>query len=150
MSSSTSAQIINVVHMWFSIFWTIFTYLNLKHSKLSNHKLNLKVGTPVMLLKNIDHSRGMCENILSMAKILTKNSYGQKILISKILLTPSYMCLSFMFKRQKFPLIISYAMTINKNQGHSLSYVGLFLKNSIFSHDQFYVVVLRSRGGLKY
>lgn len=39
--------------------------------------------------------------------------------------------------------MLSYAMTINKNQGQSLSHVCLFLKNPIFSHDQLYVVVSR-------
>ncbi|CAA0824366.1 PIF1 helicase, partial [Striga hermonthica] len=36
-------------------------FLNrIKCSGLPNHKLHLKVGTPVMLLRNIDHSTGLC------------------------------------------------------------------------------------------
>ncbi|CAA0819992.1 PIF1 helicase, partial [Striga hermonthica] len=36
-------------------------FLNrIKCSGLPNHKLHLKVGTPVMLLRNIDHSMGLC------------------------------------------------------------------------------------------
>ncbi|CAA0831597.1 PIF1 helicase, partial [Striga hermonthica] len=36
-------------------------FLNgIKCSRLPNHKLHLKVGTPVMLLRNIDHSMGLC------------------------------------------------------------------------------------------
>ena len=42
-------------------------------------------------------------------------------------------------------------MTINKSQGQSLSYVGLFLPKPFFSHGQFNVAVSRftSKKGLK-
>ena len=42
-------------------------------------------------------------------------------------------------------------MTINKNQGQTLSHVGLFLAKPIFNHEQFHVVISRvtSRQGLR-
>ena len=47
-------------------------------------------------------------------------------------------------------ITLCFAMTINKSQGQSLSYVGLFLPKPIFTHGQLYVVVSRvkSKSGL--
>ncbi|CAH9139072.1 unnamed protein product [Cuscuta epithymum] len=116
-----------------NIFWDV-----------KNHKLTLKVGTPAMLLRNIDHSMGLCngtrliltklcDHVLE-EKILTGVSVGQKVLIPQLSFTPSDANLPFGFQRRQYPIMISYAMTINKSQDQSLSRVGLLLRKPVFTH----------------
>ncbi|XP_073119824.1 uncharacterized protein [Henckelia pumila] len=102
-------------------------YLNgIKCFGVPNHKLNLKVGTPVMLLRNVDHFLGLCNDtrlIVTMlgnrileGQILTGSNAGHKVLIPILFLTPSDPRLLFKFQRRRwYPLIVSYAMTINKS-----------------------------------
>ena len=48
-------------------------------------------------------------------------------------------------------MVISFVMTIYKSQGQSSKYVGVYLRQPIFSHDQLYVAFSRvtSRKWLK-
>ncbi|XP_070018011.1 uncharacterized protein [Nicotiana sylvestris] len=109
-------------------------FLNtIKYSGVPNHALTLKVGIPVMLLRNIDQSAGLCngtrliitklENQVIEAKVLAGQMAGQKVFIPRMTLTPSDARIPFKFQRRQFPIIVSFAMTINKSQGQSLSHV---------------------------
>ncbi|XP_022041435.1 uncharacterized protein LOC110944017 [Helianthus annuus] len=102
--------------------------LNKLHlSGLSNHKLVLKVGAPVMLLRNIDQTNGLCNGtrlqvtklgkLVIEAKIITGNNIGHHTLISRLKMTPSDKRIPVKIARRQFPLSLCFARTINKSQG---------------------------------
>ena len=57
----------------------------------------------------------------------------------------------FKMRRRQFPVAPAFAMTINKSQGQTLSTVGIFMTDQVFSHGQMYVALSRatSERGIK-
>jgi ATP-dependent DNA helicase PIF1 len=114
------------------------------------HILEVKVGTPITLLRNIDppklrNGTRLCvktlrPNVIE-ATISTGNSKGENVFIPRIPLIPNDM--PFDFKRLQFPVRLAFAMTINKAQGQSLRVAGINLENPYFSHGQLYVACSR-------
>lgn len=114
------------------------------------HRLTLKVGSPIILLRNLDPPR-LCNgtrlcvksmrNNLIEATIITGSHKGEVVFIPRIPLIPSD--LLFTFKRLQFPVRLAYGMTINKSQGQSLKVVGVQLTRPCFSHGQLYVACSR-------
>ncbi|CAG8500911.1 9207_t:CDS:1 [Gigaspora margarita] len=102
---------------------------------LSN--LILKVGCPIILLRNIASGQGPCNSTCLVvtyladyiieARILYCNHTGKLIFISCITLNPSTSEFSFIFKRRQFHICVAFGITINKLQGQSVKYVGLDL-----------------------
>jgi hypothetical protein len=72
---------------------------NLKFSGIPDHELKLKVGLPVMLLRNINQSAGLCnENRMTItqlgskyieAQIITGTHVRDKVCIPPIIMTPN-------------------------------------------------------------
>ena len=135
-------------------------YLNsLVSSSLPLAHLALKVGCPVMLLRNLDASKGLCNGtrlrVLEIRRKVLKcriisgdaKFAGKVVFIPRITLASSAEDLPLPLRRRQFPVRLAFAMTINKSQGQSLKHVGLDLRSSVFSHGQLYVGLWRCTSG---
>ena len=126
-------------------------------SGLPHHKLVLKVGMPIMVLRNLDPRNGVCNgtravithmsNRVLEVQILGGDHVGKSFFIPRITLTPDKSNLPFTMRRRQFPIRTAFAMTINKSQGQSVKYVGVDLRTNIFAHGQFYVAMSRCTSG---
>jgi len=130
-------------------------YLNaLRPNGFSVHELRLKKHAIVMLIRNLNIEKGLCNGTrmrveemnanLIVCRILTGDKAGQTAYIPRITL-----CCSeeypFDLHRHQFPLVLAFAMTINKAQGQTLERVGIDLRKEVFGHGQLYVALSRAR-----
>lgn len=120
----------------------------------------MKLGLPVMLLRNLNPSQGLYNG--TRLKILR---IGQYVLVASILgdenddrieFIPRFTLstlstlstlngqLPFILTRKQYPVRVSFAMTINKSQGQYLMVVGVDLRNPVFLHGQLYVALSRA------
>ncbi|XP_028802074.1 uncharacterized protein LOC114757246 [Neltuma alba] len=159
--SSDSVSIADQGCASFQELYTIEFLNTIKCSGLPPHRLAVKVGVPIMLVRNIDQAAGLCNGTRLKNTFLGKHfikaialngtSTGQEVLIHRMDMNPSESRLPFMMPRRQFPIILSFAMTINKSQGQSMTNVGLYLRRLVFTHGQLYVVLSRvkSMDGIK-
>jgi ATP-dependent DNA helicase PIF1 len=131
-------------------------YLNsINASGLPPSRLALKIGSPIILLRNIAAKRGLCNGtraiILQMSsrvlqvRLMSNDHNGEIAFIPRISLSPSdsNLGLAFKLRRRQFPVQLAYTMSINKAQGQSVKYVGIDLRTPVFSHGQLYVALSR-------
>lgn len=120
---------------------------------MPSHKLKLKFGVPVILMRNLDAPRisngtrlriTELKRYIVQATILTGGAKGETVLIPRIPIIPNN--LPFQFKRLQFPLKVAFSITINKSQGQTLKVAGIHLGTPCFSHGQLYVSCSRVSG----
>ena len=136
--------------------WQVEFLNTLQPAGFPPHQLRLKVGMPVMLLRNISPSEGLANGtrlILThmgahyvKGKIMTGSDahVNTTAIIPRCKLTcMEHEGLPVEVVRRQLPLKPGFAMTINKSQGQTFDQVGVFLPKPCFTHGQLYVAMSR-------
>ncbi|KAG5544392.1 hypothetical protein RHGRI_016970 [Rhododendron griersonianum] len=127
---------------------------------MPSHRLNLKKNSPILLLRNINPSQGLCNGTrlickefrshLIVAQIAVGERKGATVFIPRIPLQPNDpQHYPVQFTRRQFPIRACFAMTINKSQGQTLATAGIYLPEAIFAHGQLYVALSRATTATK-
>ena len=112
-------------------------------------RLTLKCGMPVMLMRNLNPTEGLCNG----TRLLFKHMLSHRLLvcrtvglesnrdvyIPRITLRPKERQYPFEWSRRQFPIKPAYSITINKAQGQTMKMIGVWLPDSVFGHGQLYV-----------
>ncbi|CDF32173.1 unnamed protein product [Chondrus crispus] len=125
-------------------------------SALPDHKLKLKKGFIVMLLRNLDPATGhvngaryvienMTNNLLFL-RVTTGSHQGNRLCLPRMPCRPGDDNFPIPgFTRTQFPIRTCFALTTNKAQGQSFGRrIGLDLRDHCFSHGQLYVALSRT------
>ncbi|GFV80807.1 ATP-dependent DNA helicase [Trichonephila clavipes] len=121
---------------------------------LPSHKLEIKIGVPFILLRNLNPPKLCNGTSLRVVSLQKKKRYrrsynirmrkkGEIVFIPRIPIIPSNF--RFELRRLQFPINVSFAMAINKSQGQTLSKTGIDITKGCFSHGQLYVACSRAR-----
>lgn len=120
-------------------------------SGIPPHRLALKKGACIILIRNLNVMRGHCNgtryliNELTPRLIVAKRlSDGEILLIPRIPMISKDSAFPVEFKRTQFPVLGAYYLSINRAQGQSLEKTGIYLETSVFSHGHLYVACSRS------
>ncbi|CDF35745.1 ATP dependant DNA Helicase Pif1 [Chondrus crispus] len=125
-------------------------------SALPDHKLKLKKGFIIMLLRNLDLTSGHVNGARYVIEKMTNNLHFLRVTSGSH--EGNRLCLPRMpcgpgddnfpipgFTRTQFPIRTCFALTTNKAQGQSFGgRIGLDLRDHCFSHGQLYVALSRT------
>ena len=118
------------------------------------HKITLKKGCIIMLIRNLDPSEGHCNGTRYVVRNLNRHTIeadiatgaykGKKLLIPRLKFNSDDNLCAFQFSRVQFPIRLAFGITANKSQGQTYSQIGIYLGiNRFFAHGQLYVALSR-------
>ena len=121
---------------------------------LPPHELRIRVGHPLMLLRNMDitngHTNGTVYTVMAVRDnaiaLLPENARAgaQWWWCPKIELSTENTD-DFHFCRRQFPFKHAWAATINKSQGATLDHYAIYCDRHLFGHGQAYTALSRGR-----
>ena len=123
-------------------------------SGMPAHKIRLKIGTPILLTRNLD-APSFVNGTLCLAKTLLPNVIELQVLTDLPAVIPylfpgshSSLRLTLTWDSHsgeylQFPVSVAFGMTINRSQGHTKDRVRVYLPLPAFTHGQLYVAMPR-------
>ncbi|XP_026384299.1 uncharacterized protein LOC113279862 [Papaver somniferum] len=119
-------------------------------SGLPPHELKLKLGAPIMLLRNVSAKNGLYNGTRLIIKklfpncidavILSGNSTGKRLFLHRMPMSPpENFEMPFKMICKQFPVRMCFAFTINKEQGQTIENTCIYLPEHVFSHGKLYV-----------
>lgn len=125
-----------------------------KAGSIPHHKIELKEGVPILLIRNLNLHQGLCNGTRMIVEKIFQNSIlckivsgihaGKKHFIPRITFCTREFHLPGTLRRIQLPIKVAFSITINRSQGHTYKgRVVIYLCRPPFSHEMCYVAISR-------